>query len=81
MTQIVRAVDPWAVVLALVAAVFGAAVGLHPLVWIGASLAIVAVHQLAVVANPSTDANSGRAPANRGRRAGRQRPERRSDRT
>lgn len=60
-----RVADPWAFALALGAALFGYAVGVHPLLWIAGALAIVLVHQLAVFANSPTEA--GRALTSRQR--------------
>jgi DNA-binding CsgD family transcriptional regulator len=52
---VARAADPWAVGLALAAVVFGLAIGAHPFWWLAGAVAIIIVHQLAVIANTAQE--------------------------
>ena len=52
---VARAADPWAVGLAVAAALFGFAIGAHPFWWLAGAVAIIVVHQLAVFANTAEE--------------------------
>jgi DNA-binding CsgD family transcriptional regulator len=52
---IARVADPWAVGFAIVAALFGLAIGAHPFWWLAGAVAILVVHQLNVFASTAEE--------------------------